>query len=85
MAKNLPAKAGDSDLILGSRRSSGEGTSNPLAGYSPSGRKRVGHDLATKQQKQYTCFKCAVIKKKESQNSTFSLYTLFCFIRELNL
>ena len=76
MAKNLPANAGDSGLILGSRRSSGEGASNPLAGYSPSGHKRVGHDLATKQQNQYTYFKCAVILKKSHKRVHF-LYILF--------
>ena len=62
--KNLPASAGDSGLIPGSRRSSEEGNGNPpsiLAWefpwreepgrlYSPWGHKRVGHDLVTKQQ-----------------------------------
>ena len=62
--KNLPAKAGDMDSIPGSGRSPGEGNGNllqysfqmpgkscgqrSLAGYSPQGHKRVGHDLATK-------------------------------------
>ena len=53
-------------LIPGSGRSSGEGNGNPLqyswpgnshgqrglGSYSPWGRKRVGHDLVTKQQQQ---------------------------------
>ena len=29
---------------------------NPMDGYSPHGRKRVGHELATKQQQQYGIF-----------------------------
>ena len=61
MVKNLPVNAGDMSSISGSRRSFGEGNDNPLqcsgrrhrqrslAGYSPRGRKRVGHDVATKQ------------------------------------
>ena len=62
MVKNLPAKAGDEGLILGLRRSPGGGNGKllqysclgkpmdkrSLASYSPWGRKRVGHDLATK-------------------------------------
>ena len=56
---NLPAKAGDLSLILGSGRFPGEGNSqdsclgNPMdraGGYSPWGHKRVRHDLVTKQQ-----------------------------------
>ena len=64
VVKNSPANAGDSSLIPGSGRSSGVGNGNPLeyarlrksheqrrlAGYSPGGRKRVGHNLVTKQQ-----------------------------------
>ena len=62
VVKNLPANAGDAGSIPGLERSPGEenGKSfwhscleNPqqriLAGYSPWGHKRVGHDLATKQ------------------------------------
>ena len=56
--KESACQAGDSSAILGSGRSSGEGNSKPLqfsclgnpmglAGYSPWGCKRVGHDLAT--------------------------------------
>ena len=61
MVKNPPANAGDSGLIPWSGRSPEEG--NPqnsclgmphgqrnLVGYSPPGYKRVGHDLAAKQQ-----------------------------------
>ena len=62
MVKNSPANSGGS--IPGLGRSSGEGNGNPLpysclenshgqrslVGYSPWGLKRVGHDLATKQQ-----------------------------------
>ena len=59
--KNLQANAGDIE-DTGSRRSPGEGTRNPLflpgkpygqrslVSYSPWGHRRVGHDLATKQQ-----------------------------------
>ena len=64
MVKNLPANAGDSGLIPGSGRSPGKGNSNPLqysclekshgqkslAGYTPRGCRRGGHNLATKQQ-----------------------------------
>ena len=60
MVKNLPANAGNTDLIPESERSPGEGNGNPLqysclgnpmdrgalAGYSPLGHKRVQHDLA---------------------------------------
>ena len=58
VVRNLPNNAGDAGLT------SGEGNGNPhqyscpenskdrglLVGYSPWGHKRVGHDLATKQQ-----------------------------------
>ena len=61
---NPPANAGDVGWIFGSGRSPGEENGNPcqyccpgkshgqrsLEGYSPWGNKRVGHDLATKQQ-----------------------------------
>ena len=53
--KNLPANAGDMGSIPGLGRSPGEGNGNTLQyscleGYSPLGRKRVRHDVATKQQ-----------------------------------
>ena len=65
VVKNPPASAGDAGLIPGSGRSPGEGKWQPtpvflpwksrgqksLAGHSPWGRKRVRHDLATKQQR----------------------------------
>ena len=58
MVKNLPVNVGDLSSIPGSGRTPGEGNGNPLqyflpeeshgqkslAGYSPWGRKRVGHD-----------------------------------------
>ena len=51
--KYLLVNAGDVALILRSGRSPGEGSGNPgkrsLAVYSPRGRKRVGHDVVTKQ------------------------------------
>ena len=64
--KNLPANAWDMGLIFGSGRSPEEGNDNPpslflpgkphgqksLMGYSPGDCKRVGQDLATKQQQQ---------------------------------
>ena len=62
VVKNLPVNAGDMTSVSGLRRSFGEGNGNPLQcsgkyhgqrsleGYSPLGRKRVGHDVATKQQ-----------------------------------
>ena len=63
VVKNLPANTGDPSSIPESGRSPGEGNVNPLqysclgnpkgqeaAGYSPWGIKRVGHNLATKQQ-----------------------------------
>ena len=62
--KNPPAKAEDAGLIPGLRRCPGKGNGNPLqysclgnpmdrsqVGYSPRDRKRVRHDLATKQQR----------------------------------
>ena len=67
VVKHPPANAGDAGdvgSIPGSGRSPGEGNGNPLqysclenameslAGYSPWGHKRVGHDLATKEQQQ---------------------------------
>ena len=67
MVKNLPANAGNASLIPGSGRSPGEGNGYPLQ-YSCLGNpmdrgawqateqwglKRVGHNLATKQQQQY--------------------------------
>ena len=61
--KNTPVNSGDTGSVPGLERSPGEGNGNPLrssclensterslAGYSPWGRKRVGHDLGTKQQ-----------------------------------
>ena len=63
VVKNVPANAGDSGLIPSLERSPREGNGNPLqysclrnpidrslAGCSPRGHKRVGHDLATEQQ-----------------------------------
>ena len=63
--KNPPANAEDVGSIPGSWRSPGEGNGNPLqysclgnpmyrnlAGSGTWGRKRVGHDLATKLQQQ---------------------------------
>ena len=64
VVKNPPANAGDSNSILGSGRSPGDGKGNPLqysclgnpmdrgrslVGYSPRGC-RVRHDLVTQQQ-----------------------------------
>ena len=59
-SKELAGKVGDLDLIPWWGRSPGEGNGKPLhysclgnlmdRGYSPWGRKRVGHNLATKQQ-----------------------------------
>ena len=65
VVKNLPASAGDTGLIPGSRRSPGEGNCNP-PWYSCLGNPmdrgtwqatvlgvaKVGHDLVTKQQQQ---------------------------------
>ena len=61
MVKNLPANEGDTDLILGLGRSSGEGNGNPLqysclenpwteepGGLQSTESQRVGHNLATK-------------------------------------
>ena len=61
--KNLPANAGDSALIPGTGRSSGEGNGNPLqysclgnpmdrgAWRATGGLQRIGHDLVDKQPK----------------------------------
>ena len=62
MVKNPPANAGEAGLIPGLGRSPGEGNGNPFQyscqenpmergawqAYRPWGRKRVGHNLATK-------------------------------------
>ena len=67
VVRNLPASGGDASLIPGLGRSPGEGNGNPLqcsclgnshgqrslAGYRSWGHKRVGHDLAIKQQQFY--------------------------------
>ena len=63
VVKNPPANAEHMNSIPGLGRSPGEGNGNPLqvlawelpwgeesGGYSPWGRKRVGHNLMTKQQ-----------------------------------
>ena len=64
MVKNIPANAGDAGLIPESGKTPGEGNGNPLhysclgnpmnrrslGGYSPWSRKRVGDNLASKQQ-----------------------------------
>ena len=65
MVKNPPDHAGDADSIPDPGRSLGEGNDSPLqylpgkspgqrslAGYSPCGHKRVGHNLVTKQQQE---------------------------------
>ena len=65
IVKNLPANAEDTSLIPGSGTSPGEGNGNPFqysclenfmdrgtwGGYSPWGQKRVGHNLATNNNK----------------------------------
>ena len=70
MVKNVPANAGDVCSIPRLRTSPGEGNGNltplflpgkshgqrSLACYSPWGCKRVGHELATKQQKKEQIF-----------------------------
>ena len=64
VVKNPPATTGDTGSISGLERSPGVGNGNPLQGFLPEkshrqrslagynlwGRKRDGHDLATKQQ-----------------------------------
>ena len=66
LVKNTPANAGDAGSTPGSGGSPGEGYGNPLqysclgkshgqrrlAGYNPWSRKRIRHNLATKQQQQ---------------------------------
>ena len=54
MVKSPLDNAGEVDLIPGLERSPGEGNDNPLqylclVGYNPWGHRRVGHNLATKQ------------------------------------
>ena len=77
MVKNLPANAGGLGSIPGSRRSPREEDSNllpvflpgkshgqrSLAGWSPWGRKRVGHDLATICIHKYIIFKLFLSEK----------------------
>ena len=66
--KNPSVNAGNSGSVRRWKRSPGEGNGNPLQyyclensidrgapkGYSPWGRKRVGHNLATKPRKEYS-------------------------------
>ena len=70
MVKNLPADAGDAGSFPGSERSPGEGNGTPLqysclgnpmdrGAYSPWSCKRVGQDLATKQQQHVRCYRKA--------------------------
>ena len=71
MVKNLLANSGDLGLISGTRRSPGEGDGNRLQypclgnpmdrGWGPWGHKRVGPDLATKQQQENTCYHSLVL------------------------
>ena len=62
MVNNSPANAGDTGLIPGSERSPQKGNGNPFqypcleipwkeepGGCNPSGHKRVGHNLATRE------------------------------------
>ena len=54
MVKSPLDNAGEVDSIPGLERSPGEGNDNPLqylclVGYNPWGHRRVGHNLATKQ------------------------------------
>ena len=77
MVKNLPENAGNTDLIPELEKSPGEGDGNLLQyyclgnpmnrgawwGYSPWGRKRVGHDLVTKQQQQISTLNMQKIKQ----------------------
>ena len=68
MEKSLPVNAADMGLIPGQGRSPGEGNSNPFQYYclgnpmaeelgrlQSRGCKRVGHDLATKEQHVCAC------------------------------
>ena len=70
VVKNPPANAREPGSIPAWGKSLGEENGNPLeysclghpmdlAGYNPWGRKRVGHNLATKQQQTYL-FGCAI-------------------------
>ena len=75
--KEPPANAGDAGLIPASERFPGKGNGNPtpvflpgeshgqrrLVGYSPWDRRRVGRDLATKQQKSVRLAVLAVSKR----------------------
>ena len=77
MVKNLPANAGNTDLIPWVGKIPWRRKCQPtpvflpgksheqrrLAGYSPWGHKRVGHDLMTKQQQQNSTLKMQKIKK----------------------
>ena len=89
MVKNPPAKAGnarDAGSILGLGKSLGGGNGNPLqysclgnsidrmaGGYSPRGRERVGHNLASKQQQQSfvvnSIFSTSRVKAQELSSS----------------
>ena len=89
VVKNPPANSGDVSSIPGSGRSPGEGNGNPLqysclgdpmdrgAWQTPWGCKRVGHDLATKQQWQIH-IPCTHIPCRISCPCSSSLHPLTC-------
>ena len=93
MVKKLPASARDAGSIPGWQRSPGEGNSNSLqysckshgqrslVCYSSWGRKRIGHNLSTKQQ-QRTYFNCsckAILMATNSLNFSLSDKVLLSF------
>lgn len=56
VVKNPSDDAGDAGSIPRLGTHSNSCLENPMDGYSPHGRKRVGHELATKQQQQHGIF-----------------------------
>ena len=80
MVKNLPAKAGYLGLIPGLGKSPKEGNGNPLqysclgnpmdrGAYHSWGHKRVGHDLATRQQKQKLFFTAVLVSTTQHESA----------------
>ena len=80
MLKNPPTNAGNIGSIPVLGKSLGEGNGNPIhfsclenpmAGYSPWGLKRVGHNLATKQQHATSIYFRSTLEEDCGKNCKF--------------
>ena len=76
--KNLPATVGETGLIPESGRPHSQRT---LAGYSPWGHKRSGHDLETKQQHIYFFrFSFPYRLLQNTEYIVFAMYSMFLLV-----